>query len=182
MLFILLAKYTLNCESMKEFYEFGLWQKEDHIASIGCGYGWWEVGLCMHYPAQHLALVDPLVNEEDIQESIDYFTQKTGLAWKTEVEVNPATLERKDQIWVFNAWHEFEDRTEMLAKIYKALTDGGTVIIEEEVSKIERLQHDGCGKDLFFEREIIEEFERIGLPHVATQVKDEVAVYLKFRK
>jgi hypothetical protein len=167
---------------MKEFYEFGLWQKEDHIASIGCGYGWWEVGLCMHYPAAHLALVDPLVNEEDIQDSIDYFTEKTGLAWKTEMEVNPARFERKNQIWIFNAWHEFENRTEMLAKIYQALTDGGTVIIEEEVSKIERLQHDGCGKDLFFETEITEEFERIGLQHVATQVKDELAVYLKFRK
>lgn len=167
---------------MKEFYEFGLWQKEDHIASIGCGYGWWEVGLCMHYPVANLALVDPLVNEEDIQDSIDYFTEKTGLVWKTELEVNPMKLERKDQIWIFNAWHEFDNRTEMLAKIYHALTDGGTVIIEEEVSKLERLQHDGCGKDLFFETEIIEEFERIGLQHVATQVKDEVAVYLKFRK
>lgn len=167
---------------MKEFYDFGRWKSSDHIASIGCGYGWWEVGLCMHYTVEHLALVDPLVHEEDIQDSIDYFTEKTSLTWKTEVEVNPATLERKDQIWVFNAWHEFEDRIEMLAKIYKGLTEGGTVIIEEEVSKVERLQHDGCGKDLFFEREIIEEFERIGLHHVATQVKDEVAVYLKFRK
>jgi hypothetical protein len=98
------------------------------------------------------------------------------------VEVNPVKLERKDQIWIFNAWHEFEDRTEMLAKIYKALNDGATVIIEEEVSKVERLQHNGCGKDLFFEQEIIDEFEQVGLHYVATQIKDEVAIYLKFRK
>jgi hypothetical protein len=179
---ILLVKYTLNCESMKEFYEFGLWQSSDHIASIGCGYGWWEVGLCLHYPAQHLTLVDPLVNEDDIQDSIEYFTEKTGLSWKTAFELNPENLQKKDQIWVFNAWHEFENRKEMLAKIYNGLNNGGIVIIEEEISKVERLQHDGCGKDLFFEQEIIEEFEQAGLYYVATQVKDDVAIYLKFRK
>jgi hypothetical protein len=167
---------------MKEFYEFALWQNEDHIASIGCGYGWWEVSLCLHNPAKKMAFVDPLVDKEDIAESIDYFTEKTGLEWQTDVELNPETLQNKDQIWIFNAWHEFEDRPAMLAKIKAALNEGGIVIIEEEISKVERLQHDGCGKDLFFEREIIEEFERTGLHHVVTQVKDEVAVYLKFRK
>jgi len=70
----------------------------------------------------------------------------------------------------------------MLAKIYNGLNNGGIVIIEEEISKVERLQHDGCGKDLFFEQEIIEEFEQAGLHYVATQVKDDVAIYLKFRK
>ena len=167
---------------MKEFYEFGLWQSSDRIASIGCGYGWWEVGLCLHYPAQHLTLVDPLVNEDDIQDSIEYFTEKTGLTWKTSFELNPENLQKKDQIWVFNAWHEFKDRLEMLAKIKSALNEGGIVIIEEEISKVERLQHEGCGKDLFFEQEIIEEFEQTGLHYVATQVKDDIAIYLKFRK
>ena len=167
---------------MKEFYEFGLWQSSDHIASIGCGYGWWEVSLCLHYPAQHLTLVDPLVNEDDIQDSIEYFTEKTGLTWKTAFELNPENLQKKDQIWVFNAWHEFKDRLEMLAKIKSALNEGGIVIIEEEISKVERLQHEGCGKDLFFEQEIIEEFEQMGLQYVATQFKDDVAIYLKFRK
>ena len=167
---------------MKEFYEFGLWQKEDRIASIGCGYGWWEVSLCLHYPAEHLTLVDPLVEQEDIQDSIDYFMEKTGLVWKTRVELNPESLENQDQIWVFNAWHEFEDRREMLLKIKDALNDGGIVIIEEEISTSERLQHEGCGKNLFFEPEIIDEFEQAGLSYVATQIKDEVAIYLKFRK
>ncbi|UAJ13506.1 methyltransferase domain-containing protein [Aquirufa lenticrescens] len=167
---------------MKEFYDFGQWQKEDRIASIGCGYGWWEVSLCLHYPAQHLTLVDPLVEQEDIQDSIDYFTEKTGLVWQTEVALNPESLQKLDQIWVFNAWHEFEDRTAMLAKIKSALNENGIVIIEEEISKTERLQHDGCGKDLFFEQEIIDEFEQAELQHVSTQVKDEVAIYLKFRK
>jgi hypothetical protein len=167
---------------MKEFYEFGLWQKEDRIASIGCGYGWWEVSLCLHYTAQHISLVDPLVNQEDIQDSIDYFTEKTGLAWETEVELNPESLKNQDQIWVFNAWHEFEDRIAMLTKIKSALNKDGIVILEEEISKSERLQHEGCGKNLFFEQEIIDEFTKAGLNHVATQVKDEVAVYLKFRK
>lgn len=167
---------------MKEFYDFGQWEKEDHIASIGCGHGWWEVSLCLHYPAAHLALLDPLVEQEDIQESIDYFTEKTKLPWNTEFELNPENLQKKDQIWVFNAWHEFEDRTAMLARIYNALNENGIVIIEEETSKTERLQHEGCGKDLFFEQEIIDEFKQAGLQYVATQVKDEVAIYLKFRK
>jgi hypothetical protein len=35
---------------------------------------------------------------------------------------------------------------------------------------------------LFFELEIIDEFTQAGLHYVATQVKDEMAVYLKFRK
>jgi hypothetical protein len=167
---------------MKEFYDFGQWKTTDRIASIGCGYGWWEVSLCLHYPAEHLTLVDPLVEQEDIQDSIDYFTQKTGLLWKTRFELNPENWQNQDQIWVFNAWHEFEDRGEMLVKIKDALNDGGIVIIEEEISKEERLQHEGCGKDLFFELEIIDEFTQAGLHYVATQVKDEVAVYLKFRK
>lgn len=167
---------------MKEFYDFGQWKTTDRIASIGCGYGWWEVSLCLHYPAQHITLVDPLVEQEDIQESIDYFTEKTGLVWKTGVALNPENWQNQDQIWVFNAWHEFEDRGEMLAKIKNALNEGGLVIIEEEISKEERLQHDGCGKDLFFEPEIIDEFTQAGLHYVATQVKDEVAVYLKFGK
>ena len=167
---------------MKEFYDFGQWKTTDRIASIGCGYGWWEVSLCLHYPAQHITLVDPLVEQEDIQESIDYFTEKTGLVWKTGVALNPENWQNQDQIWVFNAWHEFEDRGEMLAKIKNALNEGGLVIIEEEISKEERLQHDGCGKDLFFEPEIIDEFTQAGLQYVATQVKDEVAVYLKFGK
>lgn len=167
---------------MKEFYDFGLWKTTDRIASIGCGYGWWEVSLCLHYPAKFLTLVDPLVEQEDIQDSIDYFTEKTGLNWTTEFELNPEKLQNKDQIWVFNAWHEFEDRSEMLKKITDSLNEGGIVIIEEEISKQDRLQHDGCGRDLFFEPEIINEFEQAGLQYVATKVKDEVAVYLKFRK
>ena len=167
---------------MKEFYDFGQWKKGDHIASIGCGYGWWEVSLCLHYPAEHLTLVDPLVDKEDIQDSIDYFTEKTGLVWETGIELNPESLQNQDQIWVFNAWHEFENRSDMLAKIKSALNEGGIVIIEEEISKVARLQHDGCGKDLFFEQEIIDEFKEAGLQYVATQIKDEVAIYLKFRK
>jgi hypothetical protein len=35
---------------------------------------------------------------------------------------------------------------------------------------------------LFFEQEIIEEFTQGGFQYVATKTKDEVAVYLKFRK
>ena len=167
---------------MKEFYDFGRWKTKDHIASIGCGYGWWEVGLCLHYTAQNLALVDPVVQQEDIQDSIDYFTEKTGLIWNTEVELNPDKLQNKDQIWVFNAWHELEDRAAMLAKIKSALKEGGIIIIEEEISKVERLQHEGCGKDLFFEPEIIDEFEQAGLKYIETKTKDEVAIYLKFRK
>jgi hypothetical protein len=70
----------------------------------------------------------------------------------------------------------------MLARIHNALNDGGIVIIEEEISKDHRLQHEGCGKDLFFEQEIIEEFTQGGFEYVATKTKDEIAVYLKFRK
>jgi hypothetical protein len=67
-------------------------------------------------------------------------------------------------------------------KIKNGVMEGGIVIIEEEVSKVKRLQHEGCGKDLFFESEIINEFTEAGLHYVATRVKDEVAIYLKFRK
>lgn len=167
---------------MKEFYQFGLWQKEDHITSIGCGYGWWEVSLCLHYPAQKLTLIDPLVDADDVAESIAYFTEKTGLTWRTEVELNPTQPAKTNQIWIFNAWHEFEDRAAMLVKINESLDEGGIVIIEEEISMSERLQHEGCGKDLFFEQEIIAEFKQAGLNHEATLPKDEVAIYLKFRK
>jgi len=167
---------------MKEFYKFGLWQKDDHITSIGCGYGWWEVSLCLHYPAKKLTLIDPLVDADDVAESIAYFTEKTGLIWETEVELNPEGLKKSNQIWIFNAWHEFEDRAQMLVKIIAALEDGGTIIIEEEISKSERLQHEGCGKELFFEQEIIDEFAKAGLHHLASKTKDEVAIYLKFRK
>jgi len=167
---------------MKEFYAFGCWKSSDHITSIGCGYGWWEVSLCLHYPAQKLTLIDPLVNEEDLHDSIQYFTEKTGLSWKTEVNLNPAMLEKVDQIWIFNAWHELDDRAAMLHKIKSALNRGGIVIIEEEISKVLRLQHEGCEKDLFFEHEIIEEFQNAGFQYLATKTKDEVAIYLKFRK
>ena len=70
----------------------------------------------------------------------------------------------------------------MLAKIHNALNEGGIVIIEEEISIDQRLQHDGCGKDLFFEQEIIDEFTQGRFQYVASKTKDEVAVYLKFRK
>jgi len=70
----------------------------------------------------------------------------------------------------------------MVAKIKSALNEGGLVIIEEEISKEIRLQHEGCGKDLFFEQEIIDEFTQAGLHHEGTVAKDDVAVYLKFRK
>ncbi len=70
----------------------------------------------------------------------------------------------------------------MLSKIKSALNENGIVIIEEEISKTERLQHEGCGKDLFFEQEIIDEFEQAGFQYIETKTKDEVAIYLKFRK
>ena len=98
------------------------------------------------------------------------------------MELNPESLKKSNQIWIFNAWHEFEDRAQMLVKIIAALEDGGTIIIEEEISKSERLQHEGCGKELFFEQEIIDEFAKAGLHHLASKTKDEVAIYLKFRK
>ena len=177
---------------MNKIIEFGDWQAEDRVLSLGCGSGWWEVNLMHQKPALELILVDELsavLNQSDFQETIEYFDKQYGQRLETACQLAlcdaAATGLVKgsiDQVWLFNSLHEMEDHVAILAESHRVLRSEGIVIVEEIFAGFPGELHEGCGKALFERHTLFALFEQAGFVFLEETKKDATATYLKFQK
>lgn len=142
---------------MKEILNFTPWKNIDTLVSLGCGSGWWEINCVIHQPAGQLILVDhdfQVLTNEEVGESISYFENTANAKNTTDIQiknedVSSLTLESEmaDWILIFNALHEFNQISLVLKEAFRILKKGGQLFIEEEVSMLNPLLHEGCGKN-----------------------------------
>jgi len=139
-------------------------------------------------PVSNLILLDPnkeLLNTEDVYATVQYFSKIYQKELVTSIQILQQKavkipLEDKsiDEIWFYNSLHEIDNLEESIQECFRLLKPQGKIFIEEELSHHERKIHEGCLKPLFFEKEIIDLFEKFKL--LSNEPKDEKANYLRF--
>ncbi|MES2796088.1 MAG: class I SAM-dependent methyltransferase [Bacteroidota bacterium] len=142
----------------------------DKVVSIGCGGGLWEVVIGLESIEFEFYLQDinsDLLNEAEIAKTIEYFEKryhkKVNCHFKivigTETETNLPS-EYFDKVLLINSFHEFTYQEIMLNECKRVLKPGGVLFIEEELAQFIDEKHEGCGKRLFLEAELLQIFEK----------------------
>ena len=162
------------------------------VLSIGCGAGWWEIKSIFEKPSPKIYLLDPnpdVLNWPDIQDGIQYFQKIFQKPFPAEIEIFvqeakniPLPNQSLQEIWLLNSLHEINEPEECLKECHRLLSDGGILLIEEELSFTEPLLHEGCNKPLYFLNDLEQLLKANGFQLIKTEQKDEKAVYLTFQK
>ena len=152
------------------------------IASLGVGGGVWEVGLGAMVPGLTVYLVElspELLNDEELAAAVLFWEKQTGKPVEsrfvpvvgTETSTN---LPEKffDKILLLNSLHEFSQPDAMLAECHRALKPGGLVFVEERFARSPGELHEGCGRRLFSENELVKLFSRNGFALHGTSSRD----------
>lgn len=147
----------------QEFYDI---KPGQHIASIGVGGGLWEVALSFFCKDVTFYLNDTnsqLLNRQSINEAIDYFSKKYqrsnscsfNICIGTDSWLNIA-VQNLDKVLINNSLHEIEDAQGILEKCALLLKTDGSLYIEEQIASFEGALHQGCGKRLFTEPQLLQ--------------------------
>ena len=152
-----------------ETYQF---KPYETIASIGASSGIWEIWFASQVDnlTFYLQDIDPLnCNQEEIDYSIKYYEKLLnkkiigkfipiiGNHHQTNLPVNTF-----DKILIINSLHEFLLVNEILQDVKKCLKPSGRLFIEEKTTKHSGEIHEGCGKRLFTQKELVGCLEAIG--------------------
>lgn len=177
---------------MKELLKFTPWKNTDTLVSLACGSGWWEINCVVHQSASRLILIDKderILNQEEVEATISYFenailTKNTTAILIKNEDVHHLSLENEvaDYVFIFNAFHEFENIELVLKEARRILKKSGRLFLEEEISISEPLNHQGCGKKLFFLKELTHTISHFGFTLIDKKEKDQKAIYLLFEK
>ena len=135
------------------------------IASIGASSGVWEIWFASQVEGLtfYLQDIDPLnCNQEEIDYGIKYYEkllQKTiSGKFIPIIGTQSATNLPKnifDKVLIVNSLHEFETPELILQDIHKILKSNGKLFVEEQLAKLSGEIHEGCGKPLFTESELM---------------------------
>ncbi len=136
------------------------------IASLGCGGGLWEVmmGFENDQLEIHLQEIDAsLINETELINTIAYFEKHYKRPSKSIFKITIGNSKETklpsnyfDKVLLINSFHEFEHKEIMLIDCRRILKPNGQLIIEEQIAQYTGELHDGCGKRLFLEEELIQ--------------------------
>lgn len=140
-------------------------QPNETIASIGASSGVWEIWFASQVEGLtfYLQDIDPLnCNKEEIDYGVKYYEKllQKPISGKfipivgTQSETN-LPKNTFDKILIINSLHEFETPELILQDIHKILKPNGQLFIEEQLAKFSGEIHEGCGKRLFTENELI---------------------------
>ena len=140
-------------------------QPNETIASIGASSGVWEIWFASQVEGLtfYLQDIDPLnCNKEEIDYGVKYYEKllQKPISGKfipivgTQSETN-LPKNTFDKILIINSLHEFETPELILQDIHKILKPNGQLFIEEQLAKFSSEIHEGCGKRLFTENELI---------------------------
>jgi ubiquinone/menaquinone biosynthesis C-methylase UbiE len=161
-------------------------QPNETIASIGASSGVWEIWFSSQVEdlTFYLQDIDPLnCNQEEIDYGIKYYEkllQKTIsgkiipiIGTQTATNLPKNTF---DKVLIINSLHEFSSPELILQDIHKILKPNGKLFIEEQIAKFSGEIHEGCGKPLFTESELINLLEKCGFELIDRHFKDDLMV------
>jgi ubiquinone/menaquinone biosynthesis C-methylase UbiE len=161
----------------------------EKIASIGCAGGLWEIAWAfeLNQAEFHLQEIDEgLLNEAEVKNTIKYFEKQfnksTNCTFKITIgNAKSTNLPTKyfDKVLLINSFHEFEYQETMLDEFKRILKTNGQLIIEEQLAQFDGELHDGCGKRLFLEKELIKILKKNGFQLFESQIFDN-KLFLKF--
>ncbi len=136
------------------------------IASVGASSGVWEIWFASEVDnlTFYLQDIDSLnCNQEEIDYGVKYYEKLLnksiigqfipiiGNHHQTNLPVNFF-----DKMLIINSLHEFSYVDKILQDIKKCLKPLGKLFIEEQMAKISGEIHEGCGKRLFTQEELID--------------------------
>ena len=147
-------------------------QPNETIASIGASSGVWEIWFASQVEGLtfYLQDIDPLnCNQEEINYGVKYYEkllQKPILGQfipiiGTQSETN-LPKNTFDKVLIINSLHEFQTPELILQDIHKILKPNGQLFIEEQLTKFSGEIHEGCGKRLFTDNELVEILKKCG--------------------
>jgi hypothetical protein len=182
-----LQPVVLSLRKSLETYQF---RPNETIASVGASSGVWEIWFASQVDnlTFYLQDIDPLnCNQEEIDYGINYYEkllQKKingkfipiiGTHQKTNLPVIFF-----DKILIINSLHEFLFVNEILQDIKKCLKASGKLFIEEQITKTSGEIHEGCGKSLFTQDELVDCLHRSGFDLVEIVEKAEDVFIFEF--
>jgi ubiquinone/menaquinone biosynthesis C-methylase UbiE len=158
-------------------------QPNETIASIGASSGVWEIWFASQVEnlTFYLQDIDPLnCNQEEIDYGIKYYEKllQKPISGKfiPIIGTQSATNLPKntfDQVLIINSLHEFETPDIILQDICKIVKLNGKLFIEEQMAKFSGEIHEGCGKPLFTENELIDILNKCGFEVIERHFKDD---------
>jgi SAM-dependent methyltransferase len=158
-------------------------QPNETIASIGASSGVWEIWFASQVEGLtfYLQDIDPLnCNQEEIEYGIKYYEKllQKSISGKfiPIIGTQSATNLPKnifDKVLIINSLHEFEKPEIILQDIHEILKSNGKLFIEEQIAKFSGEIHEGCGKRLFTENELIEILKNCGFELIERYLKDD---------
>jgi ubiquinone/menaquinone biosynthesis C-methylase UbiE len=147
-------------------------EKQDTIASIGAGWGRWEVawGTLLDSMVFFLEDIDTAdLNPEELRFNLDYYEKLSGKPVNSSYQIIigdeknthlPYRFFKK--VIVVNAFHEFSEKEKMIRELNRILKTGGKLYLGEFDAFHSGDVHMGCGNTIYMEKEIVEMFERDG--------------------
>ena len=177
---------------MKKSLETYQFKPNETIASIGAGSGVWEIWFASQVDnlTFYLQDIDPHnCNQEEINYGVKYyekllnkkiigkFISIIGDQHQTNLPVN-----NFDKILTINGLHEFIFIDDILQDVKKCLKPSGKLFIEEQIAKHSGEIHEGCGKRLFTQEELVDCLSDNGFKTVDIVDKGEKVFIFKFSK
>ncbi len=161
-------------------------QPNETIASIGASSGVWEIWFASQVEGLTFYLQDidaQNCNQEEINEGVAYFEKLVGkkntgkfipiIGTQTTTNLPKNTF---DKVLIINSLHEFDNPEIILHDIHKILKSNGKLFIEEQIAKFSGEIHEGCGKRLFIDDELIKILKKCGFEVIEKHFKDDSVV------
>lgn len=161
-------------------------KEKETIASIGASSGVWEIWFASQVEGLTFYLQDIDVqncNQVEISEGVAYFEKLGGKKNKgkfipiigTQFATN-LPQNTFDKVLIINSFHEFHHPEIILRDLHEILKSNGNLFIEEQMAKYTGEFHEGCGKRLFTENELIDMLEKCGFEVIERHFKDDFVV------
>lgn len=168
-------------------YDF---KQNETVASIGASSGVWEIWFASQVDGLtfYLQDIDSFnCNQEEVDYGVKYYEkllQKSIFAKfipiiGTQIETNLPSI-TFDKVLIINSLHEFETPKFILQDIQRSLIFNGKLFIEEQTAKRSGEIHEGCGKRLFTENELVVLLENCEFRLVRKYCKDNGVVVFEF--
>ncbi|MCU0470791.1 MAG: class I SAM-dependent methyltransferase [Arcicella sp.] len=150
-------------------YQF---KENETIASIGASSGVWEIWFASQVENLTFYLQDideQNCNEEEIAYGVKYYENllQKPISGKfipiigTPHQTNLPS-DTFDKVLIINSLHEFQFPLFILRDIQRILRKEGTLFIEEQLANFQGEIHEGCGKRLFTQHELIDLLQKSG--------------------
>ena len=146
-----------------ETYQF---KPNETVASIGASSGVWEIWFASQVDNLTFYLQDidlQNCNQEEIDYGVKYYEKLLNkkiisnfipiIGNHYQINLPKNTF---DKILIINSLHEFLFINDILQDVKKCLKPAGKLFIEEQIAKTSGEIHEGCGKRLFTQEELID--------------------------